>query len=142
MSDLTAFLSQNAIKKEPVKHVASGRFLDSKKKPMEWIIQPLTSQEDEDLRKQATKRVPVPGRKHQYQPETDYNKYLGLLAVKCTMFPDLFNKELQDSYGVMGADALLKKMLLPGEYSDYVEKVQEVNGFEVTLEDKVEEAKN
>jgi len=37
--------------------------------------------------------------------------------------------ELQNSYGVMGADALLKTMLTPGEYPEYMEKVQEVNGF-------------
>ena len=42
----------------------------------------------------------------------------------------------------MGADALLKTMLSPGEYADYLSKIQEVNGFDVTLQDEVEEAKN
>ena len=50
--------------------------------------------------------------------------------------------ELQNSYGVMGADALLKKMLKPGEYAAYLEKVQEINGFNETFDEKVEEAKN
>jgi hypothetical protein len=64
------------------------------------------------------------------------------LAVACTVFPDLNNKELQDSYKVMGADVLLKTMLTPGEYADYVQKVQEVCGFDTSLQDEVDEAKN
>ena len=60
----------------------------------------------------------------------------------CTVVPDLNNKELQDSYKVMGADALLKTMLTPGEYADYVQKVQEVCGFDTSLQDEVDEAKN
>ena len=94
------------------------------------------------MRKACTEKVPVPGKKNQYLPETDYETYLGKLAAKCTVFPNLNDAELQDSYGVMGADTLLKKMLKPGEYQDYLKKVQEVNGFDVTMSDLVEEAKN
>ena len=43
---------------------------------------------------------------------------------------------------MMGAEALLKTMLTPGEYADYLTKVQEVCGFETTLQDEVDEAKN
>ena len=39
-------------------------------------------------------------------------------------------------------EALLKTMLTPGEYADYVQKVQEVCGFDTTLQDEVDEAKN
>jgi hypothetical protein len=68
--------------------------------------------------------------------------YLGKLAVACTVFPNLNAKELQDSYKVMGAEALLKAMLTPGEYASYVEKVQEVCGFSTPIEEEIEEAKN
>ena len=140
---LTAFLAKNALKVENVKFVPSKRFVDENtKKPMEWEIQAITGTEDEALRKACAKRVPVPGKKNQYQKETDYDMYLGKLAVACTVFPDLNNKELQDSYKVMGAEALLKTMLTPGEYADYLQKVQEVCGLETTLQDEVDEAKN
>ncbi|MHB8064466.1 MAG: phage tail assembly chaperone [Ruminiclostridium sp.] len=33
-------------------------------------------------------------------------------------------------------------MLKPGEYADFLSKIQEVNGFDVTMEELVEEAKN
>lgn len=141
MSNLSAFLSQNAIKVENEKFVASRRFVEDGK-PIQWEICAITSTEDESLRKSCTKKVPVPGKKNVYQPETDYNAYLGKLAARCTVFPNLNDAELQNSYGVMGSDALLKTMLTPGEYAEYIAKVQEVNGFEVSMEDAVEEAKN
>ena len=142
MSNLNAFLSQNAIKVENVKHVVSKRFVDENQKPVEWEICSITSDEDEALRKECTKKVPVPGKRNQFIPETDYNKYLGKLAARCTVFPNLNDAALQSSYSVMGADALLKSMLTPGEYADYCAKVQEVNGFQVSFEDMVDEAKN
>ena len=142
MSNLSAFLAQNAIKVEIEKYVASKRFLNEEGKPMEWEIGGINSEEDELLRKSCTKRVPVPGKRNAFIPETDFNTYVTKQAVKCTLFPNLNDKELQDSYGVMSGEALLKVMLTPGEYADYISKVQEVNGFNRPLEDAVEEAKN
>lgn len=161
---LSAFLSRNAVKAENVKFVASRRFLSDEpeldergkpiaagkdengkpvyqRKPEEWELKAISGSEDEALRKACAKRVPVPGKKNQYQKETDYDMYLGKLAVACTVYPNLHDKELQDDYGVMGAESLLKTMLLPGEYADYLNKVQEVCGFE-TLQEQVDEAKN
>ena len=140
--NLSAFLAENALAVENVKFAASKRFMGDDGKPMLWEIKTITGTEDEALRKSCAKRVPIPGKKNQYQKETDYDMYLGKLAVACTVFPNLNDKELQDSYKVMGADALLKTMLTPGEYADYVQKVQEVCGFDTSLQDEVDEAKN
>lgn len=139
---LSGFLAENAVQVENIKFVASNRFLGADKKPIPWEIKTITGTEDEALRKSCAKRVPVPGKKNQYQKETDYDMYLGKLAVACTVFPDLNNKELQDSYKVMGAEALLKTMLTPGEYAEYISKVQEVCGFDTTLQEEVDTAKN
>ena len=130
---LSAFLAENALPVEHIKFPVSPRF---------WEIKTITGTEDEALRKACTKRVPVPGKKNQYQKETDYDLYIGKLAVACTVFPNLNDKELQDSYKVMGGEALLKAMLTPGEYAAYVEKVQEVCGFSTPIQDEVDEAKN
>lgn len=142
MGDLSCFLAQNAIKVENEKYVVSKRFLGADGKPVEWEIKCVTSEEDDKFRKDCTKRVPIPGKKNAYVPETDYNQYLGKLAVACTVFPNLNDKVLQDSYHVMGSDALLKTMLLPGEYAEYVAKVQSLNGFDSDMEELAEEAKN
>lgn len=142
MGTLSAFLAENALPVENIKFAASRRFLSPDKKPMEWEIKAISSTEDEALRKACTKRVPVPGKKNQFQRELDADAYLGKLAVACTVFPNLNDKELQDSYKVMCGDALLKAMLTPGEYADYLTKIQEVCGFDETLQDEVDEVKN
>lgn len=139
---LSAFLAQNALPVENVKFPVSPRFQDKDKKPMEWEIKTITGTEDEALRKSCAKRVPIPGKRNQYQKETDYDMYLCKLAVACTVFPNLNSKELQESYKVMGGEALLKAMLTPGEYAAYVEKVQEVCGFSTPIQEEVDEAKN
>lgn len=139
---LTAFLAENAERIENVKYVVSKRFKGADGKPVPWEIRAITSIEDEELRRACAKRVPVPGKKHRYQNETDFDMYLGKLAAACTVFPNLNSEELQKSYNVYGGEALLKKMLSAGEYADYVIKVQEVCGFEQGFEEEKEEAKN
>ena len=93
---LSAFLAENAVPVENIKFVASKRFLGEDGNPIPWEIKTITGTEDEALRKSCAKRVPVPGKKNQYQKETDYDLYLGKLAVACTVFPNLNDKELQD----------------------------------------------
>ena len=141
MSDFSVFMAGNAIKDETVKYVASKRFVQDKK-PVEWEIKAVSSTLDEAIRKECTKRVPVQGKRGQYNQETDTDKYIGKLCVACTVYPNLNDAALQDSYGVKGADDLLKAMLLPGEYTEYKAKVMEVNGFDLSMEELVDEAKN
>lgn len=138
--DLSSFFRENAIKTHEIKYVASNRFIDKDNQPIEWILTPITSQTDEDLRRQATNKIK--NKFGQYQSELDTNKYIGLLAVACTVYPNLNDAKLQNSYDVMGADALLKRMLLPGEYANYLSKVQEICGFDQNINDMVQQAKN
>ncbi|MBH7858732.1 phage portal protein [Clostridioides difficile] len=146
MGDLNAFLSQNAIKVENRKYVASERFIGEDGKAIEWELKAIDSDRDRQLRKDSTIRVPILNKKGiatgQYTSETDFNTYTLKLCVETIVFPDLHDAELQNSYGVMGAEELLTTMLTPGEYTDLSSEVGEVNGFDRTFEDKVEEAKN
>lgn len=140
--DLNSFLKQNVIQATNVKYVASERFLDDNNNPIEWEIRSISSKEDEDLRKSSMHKVPIPGKRNQFTQEIDTNKYMGLLAAACTVCPNLNDANLQDSYGVMSNDELLKAMLLPGEYANYLIKVQEICGFDQSNQDLVEDAKN
>lgn len=142
MSGLSMFFAEQVEKEKVMEYVASKRFTDEKGSPAKWLIGCVNGAVDEALRKECTRKVPIPGKKNAYVPETDYEAYLGKLAARCIQFPDLNNVELQNSYGVMGADVLLKTMLKPGEYQDLLKKVQEANSFDTTLEEEVEEAKN
>lgn len=65
----------------------------------------------------------------------------GKVCARCTVFPDLNNAELQDSWGVMKPEELLGAMLIGGEFDDYVTEVFRANGFQ-TENELVDEAKN
>ena len=140
MSNFAAFMIGNEY--ETVKYVASKRFVDKNGNPQEWEIKPIDSDLDEQLRKECTKKVQIPGKRGQFNQETDTDKYLAKMCVACTVYPNLNDAELQDHYGVKSGDALLKKMLKPGEYTEYKAKVMEVNGYDMSMEEMVEEAKN
>ena len=65
-----------------------------------------------------------------------------MIAASVVM-PDLLNAELQDSYGVKEPEDLLLAMVDdPGEYNDLAAFVQKFQGFNVSFEERVEEAKN
>lgn len=141
MSDFSVFMAGNVLKADSVKYVASKRITNNKK-PVEWELKAIDSDLDEAIRKECTKKVPVAGKRGQYTQETDTDKYISKMCVACTVYPNLNDAELQDSYGVKSGEALLKKMLLPGEYTDFKAKVMEVNGYDMSMEDLVDEAKN
>ena len=140
MNDFKAFMQQNAVETENIKFAVSARFLDDKKKPIEWEIKAVTSDEDARIRKAHTKKVT--GKGGVVTQNFDAEEYLAALAARCVVYPNLNNAELQNSYGVMSAEQLIKKMLKPGEYQTLLQKVQEVNGYDVGINELVEEAKN
>lgn len=141
MSDFSVFMAGANNSNDTVKYVASKRFKE-KGKPVEWELKAISSSLDEAIRKDCTKKVPIVGKRGQYNQETDTDKYIGKLCVACTVYPNLNDAELQDAYGVKSGDELLKKMLLPGEYTEYKAKVMEVNGYDMSMEELVDEAKN
>ena len=118
--ELDLFLNRNKIKKENVFYAASNNFvLDGK--PVMWELRALTGSEEERIREMCVKKTPK--KNGGYSEEFDYNRYLGKMAAASTVYPDLFNEELQNSYGVWGEDALLKEMLTAGEYIAYIKKI-------------------
>ena len=140
MRDLSAFLRGNAVEVENEYFPASSRFVGEDGAPILWELRCISSTEDEEIRRAAVRRNA--GNRGQAVSETDVSLYLGRLAVSCTVFPDLHDKALQDSYGVMGADKLLRAMLTPGEYAEYLRQVQKICGFDLPFEELVDEAKN
>ena len=70
------------------------------------------------------------------------SKYIAKLLAASVVEPNLNDKELQDSYGAMTPEELIKEMVDdPGEYADFSAFVQKYNGF-TSMDDKVEDAKN
>ncbi len=140
MMDLSGFLAENVeqINKEH-EVIVSKRFKDADGNPIPWVAKAISGDEDEAIRKSCKIRVQV--RKNQYQNETDTDKYLAMFAAACTVYPNLNSKELQDSYHVMDATSLIRKMLTAGEFTNYIEQLEKICGFE-TLQEEVDQAKN
>ncbi|MGK4115771.1 hypothetical protein AB0Y38_05715 [Lysinibacillus capsici] len=144
MSNLTAFFAHNKKQNGNIKRAVSKNFVDEQGKPIEWEFAPVSPERDAELKSECTKRSMITQgkRKGQFNTDFDHFKYQRLLTVESIVYPNLNDKELQDSYGVMGADALLGKMLTIGEMADASAVAQEVNGYQAELEDMVEEVKN
>ena len=141
MSNLSCFLAGNVEKRENKKIVVSNRFKDKDRKPFKWEIRSISADEDEVLRKSCTKRIPVVGKKNQFTQDFDSNGYLAKLAAKAVVFPDLNNAELQNSYGVMGAENLVRVMLYKDEFDYLTEHLISSTETE-DINELVDEAKN
>ena len=139
--DLSAFLSQNVKRVENTLYPATNRIVDENGKPIPWEICCITATENARIRKGCMTMVAVAGKKGQYTQEFNSQLYLARLCVRTTVYPDLQDKELQDSYGVMSAEELISTMLTPGEFEDYATAVMKANGCD-DEENLVEEAKN
>jgi hypothetical protein len=111
--------------------------------PLEFEFRHITSKENETLRDDCTIEVPVTGKPNLFRPKLNTSKYLNAMICAATVVPDLYDAELQDSYGVKTPEDLLFAMIdNAGEYSELCAWMQKFQGFNKTLDDKVEEAKN
>lgn len=91
------------------------------------------------LRKAATKTEWIKGNPVK---EIDAEANMLSLILACVTFPDFQDAALQEAWSVMGAEALLKKMLLPGEYALLSDWIAKMNGFDESFQEVVERAKN
>ena len=134
---LSAFLKQNKKETGNIKFAASQNFVDEKGNPIEWTLRPMTSKAAESIRKQCNS--------YGKGGKVDVNtaKFNRMVAAYCTVEPNLNDAELQDSYGVMGAEDLIVEMLdNDGEYQAYIKKCMEISGYTQGDAELVEEAKN
>lgn len=141
MSDLSFFLAGNVEKRENKRVVVSNRFKDASGKPIAWEIRSISADEDDALRKACTRKIPVVGKKNSFTQDFDANAYLVKLAAASVVYPDLNNAELQNSYKVMGAEALIKAMLYKDEFDMLTEQLVGDSETE-DINELVEEAKN
>ncbi|MFB6473353.1 phage portal protein [Paenibacillus glucanolyticus] len=140
MSDMSMFFAANAALEVTEDFVVSERFKDADGKPVKWKLRSITEEKNTEIRKAATRKTK--GKNGVYIPELDPNDYVARVTTSCVVFPDLQNAELQKSYSVTGAEALLRKMLLPGEYAALTERVQTMNGFDEDINELKDEVKN
>lgn len=142
MNNLQLFLKGNKKKRENEKYAVTKSICDENGNPVEWEFRPLTVTEVEDIRADNTKTVIVNEVTGQSKEVVDNNSMLRQIIVSATVFPNLYDKTLLESYGVLKPEDLLVQLVdNPGEYNELGRKINQMNGFE-TLDQKIEKAKN
>ena len=109
--------------------------------PFPFVIKSITEAENKQIRKSCQK-ISFDKKTRQKQIETDTDLYNARLVVACCVDPNFKDAELQTTKGVRGAEALIDVLLKPGQYTDLLLAVQEINGFADDINDLVDEAKN
>ena len=129
-SKLSAFLKENQKVKKNAHVAVSDMFVDKDGNPIKWEIRPVSTKVFERLRKDCTKTVQ--SKKNPGQTEQIFNGdlYNHKLLVESVVFPDLYNADLQDSYGVHTPEALLNSLLPDaGDFYRLMKFVEDFNGF-------------
>ena len=143
MSKFSRFMKANKTVKANELHAVTKSLCDENGKPLEWEFRHISAKESDAIRDECMREIPVAGKFGAYRQKLDASKYIHKLITASVVEPDLFDTELQDSYGVCTPEELLYAMVdEPGEYNDLAAFVQKLNGFDVSFDDKVEEAKN
>lgn len=157
MSNLGVFLKSNEVKEENLKMVVSKRYstplLDEKGNPIldengnpkveypVWEFRKISPKENRNLRTACMKEVST-GKRGQKESKFDGELYLSKMVVLSTVYPNLNAKELWDDRGVMGAEDLLDSLLTAAEYDNLALRIKEYQGYDESVEEKKEEAKN
>lgn len=143
MSKFTLFMKSNKKERENGFYAPTSSLLDDKGNPVEWEFRHIPSKENDEIRESCTVDVQVTGKPNLYRPKVNTTKYMARIIVKASVVPDLYDTELQDSYGVKTPEDLLYAMVDDaGEYQDFSIWMQNFQGFTKSMDEKVEEAKN
>ena len=143
MSKFAKFMKSNKTVKENWFYAPTRSLCDENGKPLEWEFRHITSKENEDLRDACTIDVPITGKPNMFRQKVKSSLYIQKMVAASVVVPDLYDKDLQDSYGAMTPEELLLAMVDdPGEYNDLASFVQKFQGFNVSFDEKVDEAKN
>ena len=130
---MSAFL-EATVEEVPNKEVViSKRFKDKNGDPIPFEIKPIPTSKIRKLRKSAMRYI-------NGKVNVDVDVLNQLMVIESLVYPDLKNEDLQQKFGVMGEEALLDAMLLPGEFDDLTTQVTELCGYNGA--ELVEEAKN
>ena len=135
MGKLQDFLMEQDVAAQAQVEVAIAPF------PFPFVVKSITEAENKAIRKTCQK-ISFDKKTRQKQIETDTDLYNSRLVVACCVEPNFKDAALQEKYAVRGAEDLIDRLLKPGQYTDLLIAVQEINGFADDVNDLRDEAKN
>ncbi|MGE7718046.1 phage tail assembly chaperone [Priestia megaterium] len=134
--NLQDFLNANPVDNLTEDVAISPRFKDEKGNQLKFTIKAMTPAEFEDIRKKSTQI------KKGKKVEFDNQLFNLSIAINHTVNPDFRNAESIKKLGLATPEDYVQKVLLAGELSTLVQKINELSGFDVAMNDLVDEVKN
>ncbi|MEF3309518.1 XkdN-like protein [Paenibacillus sp. GYB004] len=131
MSTLQEFLNAN-----PVDNLTDEVAISPRFGSLKFKIKAMTNREFDDIRKRAT-RISK-GRKVEF----DAQAFNTTVIINHTLQPDFKDAESIKKLGCTTSEEYLNRVLLSGEIASLAAEIQKLSGFDVEMEDLVEEAKN
>ena len=136
MSDFQLFMKENKIFRKNRYYPATSSLKDENGQPLIWELKAVSTKESEDIQKNCYTKI-----KDEYN--FDYSSYLCKLICNSVVYPNLNDKDLQDSYSCYSPEELIKELInSPGEYKALADEVQDLCGFNEKLEDNIAFVKN
>lgn len=108
--------------------------------PFPFVIRSITEAENKAIRKTCQK-VEFDKKTRQKRIDTDTDLYNARLVAACCIDPNFKDADFQAKKGVRGAEDLINLVLNPGQYTDLLLAVQEINGFTDDVNELRDEAK-
>ncbi|WP_212973174.1 phage portal protein [Bacillus sp. J14TS2] len=138
--DLSFFLPGNQKQVEVIKHPISKRFLDNDGNIIPFIFKAIATERIDAIEELNTRITNFKGRR---QERVDYARFIAQVAVETTIYPDFSAADLRAAYKTEDPIEIAKKVLhVGGEYTNWIQKCSEINGFDDTFEELEESAKN
>jgi len=143
MSAMKQFLKANKKTRPNAFYPASENFLDADGKPLLWEIKPLSAKDNERIKDECTTIIETRDKGVRMHPKIDTQAMQAKQIIASVVSPDLHSAELQDSYGVKEPEDLIFAMLdEAGDYQNLVSFIMKFNRFHVSMDEKIDEAKN
>lgn len=140
--DMSFFMAGKAkpVTEEDV--IVSRRFLDAEGNVIPFVMKAIETERIEELEEDCyTPVYDKAGKKT--GDEFDRARWIARMGIESTVYPNLRDKELLKSHGVLDpVDALKKLLSVGGEYAEFMKAAQRINGYLETFEDLVDQAKN
>lgn len=136
MSTLQEFLNANPVEGLTDEVIVSPRFKDAEGNLLKFKIKALSGSEFEDVRKRSMEI------KKKGKLEFNAQRFNNTVVINNTLEPNFKDAESIKKLGCVEPEAYLNKVLLPGEIATLAEHIQRLSGFDVDMDDLVDEAKN
>lgn len=127
------------VKEEEV--IITRRYKDEKGEPIPFVMKPLSTKRIDELEAECTKPEFKKGKK--VGEKLDSKRFSLRIAIESTVYPDFRSTELLESYGLADPVDVARAVLsVGGEYMEWLQAANRINGFDESDDDLIDEVKN